>query len=181
MARPDSPAVLLVSSGVIAAVVVAVVVDSCVPDHAPLPAQAAVAAQPAALPALPPALPEPGPPAPLQQVPATAPSLVVHNPCQQPLLLAVNVQDAQGRRVNLGLFRIEPGTRARPATPAGPIALHDRTVHYYTESPGTEPVEQGRRTETVGDRELPMKSVELDPPAATAIELECPGLTSGRP
>jgi hypothetical protein len=178
--RAGSPAVTLVSSGVIAAVVVAVVVGSCEPEVAP-PLPPTVAALPAALPSEPaPAVPEPAPPAPLQHAAPAAPSLVVHNPCQQPLLLAVNVQDADGRRVNEGLFRIEPGTRFRPATKQGPIPLHHGTVHYYTETLETEPVELGRRTETVGDRELAMKSVDLDPAASATLELECPGMTSGR-
>jgi len=181
LAGSGNPAVLLVSSGVIAAVVVAVVVDSCVPDPAP-PVQAAVAARPAPPPALPlpPAEPPPPTTAPSTE-PAAASGLVVHNPCQQPLQLALNVQGADGRRVSLGFFTVEPGTRSTPATRSGPVPLHHGTVHYYTETMETEPVEQGRRTETVGERELPMKSVELDPPAATTIELECPGMTSGRP
>lgn len=180
MARTGSPALTLVSAGVIAAVTVAVIVDSCVPETAPPAVAPAVAAVPV-LPQPPAVAAEPQPQAPPQPAQATAPSLAVHNPCQQPLLLAVNVQGADGRRVNEGFFHVAPGARSTLGTKAGPLALHHTTVHYYTETPETEPVEQGRRTEIVGDRELPMKSVELDPPRATTLELECPGMTSGRP
>jgi hypothetical protein len=181
LARSDSPALPLVCAGVIAAVMVAVIVDSCVPASASpsRPAVAAVVVPP--LPAPPATATGPQPAAQPQPAPAAAPGLVVHNPCQQPLLLAVNVQAADGRRVNEGFFRVAPGARSLLTAKAGPLVPHHGTVHYYTETLETEPVEQGRRTETVGDRELPMKSVELDPPNATTLELECPGSTSGRP
>jgi hypothetical protein len=128
------------------------------------------------------ATPEPAPevaaPAPM---PGTGkPSLLVHNPCGQPLLFAVSHEGASGQRMNDGFYRIEPGTRFAPGTRSGPIPLHHPTLFFYTETVEMEPVEMGDRQEIVADREVGMKRVNLDPPLQTTIELECPGATSGK-
>lgn len=105
------------------------------------------------------------------------PVLAVSNPCSQPLSMAVNVADTSGQRVNEGFFRVDPGPAKAPTTRHGPIYLHDQTVYFYTETLGNEPVETGKKREIVGDRQLTMKRVNLDPPAMTTITLECPGMT----
>ena len=135
-------------------------------------------------------LPPPSPPA-TAALPETAPAaavappgvraLVVHNPCDQPLLMAVNFADAGGARVSEGFFQIARGARSTPATRSGPLYLYDKTIYFYTETTATEPVEVGQHDEIVGDRQLGMKQVDLDLPAVSTITLECPGFTSGRP
>lgn len=147
--------------------------------------QAALPPPPAALPALPPAPAADPAPAVAAAAPPQPPrgvsALVVHNPCNQPLLMAVSFVDANGVRTSEGLFQIGAGARMVPAGRSGPVHLHDKTIHYYTETLATEPVEAGRRDVVVADRQVGMKSVELDPPAVSTITLECPGATSGRP
>ena len=166
------------------AAIVAMVVKACQVEPVVItlpvpPSPRPAVAAPRAVAPVAPASSSPG-----ELVPAAAaagPALVVQNPCSQALRLAINFGHANGQRVSAGFFGVAPRARLTPAIAGGAIVASDMTLYYYTETPQAEPVENGTRHHTVGDRMVGMKSITLDRSGPHVIDLECPGETSGRP